>query len=69
MRFKVISFRLEETSAFIKNTLLFFLIVAEAFNDRRVKGVGKLLFNVVGVYISQTRESGVVFWTIAGCDV
>lgn len=69
VRFEVISFGLEGAFAFIKHTLLFFLVVAEAFDDRRVKGVGKLLFNVVGVDISQVREGGVVFGTIASCDV
>ncbi len=69
VRFEMISFRLEETFAFIKHTLLFFLVVAEAFDDGGVKGVWKLMFNVVGVDISQVREGGVVLGTIAICDV
>lgn len=69
VRFEVISFGLEGTFTFIKHTLLFFLVVAEAFDDRRVKGVGKFLFNFVGILFSQVGEGGVAFGTIAGCDV
>ena len=65
----MVSFCLQETLALIEHTLLLFLVVTEAFNDRRVEGVGKLLFDVVGFDVSQDGEGDVDFWAIGCCDV
>ena len=65
----MVSFCLQETFALIEHTLLLFLVVTEAFNDRRVEGIGKLLFDVVVFDVRQDGEGEVGFWAIGCCDV